>query len=91
MISTIYKILHTASPFTEHGHSYMRRWSQVLYRSISLGEWGKIWDTTSKVSRFVAQTAYKILMFWYRTPEFLVAQLVAPLRASITIYSGNAM
>lgn len=54
----------------------MRKWSHILQRPISLGEWGKIWDSTSKVSRCVAQreTAYKILMSWYMTPDFLLAR-----------------
>lgn len=79
-VSTIYKILHMASPISKHSHSYMKRWSLILHRPISLVEWGKIWDANSKVSRCVVQreTAYKILMFWYRTPEFLAAHKLSP-------------
>ena len=80
LISTIYKILHDTPQITEHTHSYMRKWSHVLNRPISLPEWRNIWEATSKVSRCVAQkeTAYKILMFWYRTPEFLLARKLTP-------------
>lgn len=76
LISNIYKILHAASPVTEQTHTYMRKWSHILNRPIQLSEWKNIWESTSKTSRCVAQkeTTYKILMFWYRTPEFLLRQ-----------------
>lgn len=76
LFSYIYKILHATPSITEQSHSYMWKWSHILHRLISLDEWRKIWDVTSKVSRCVAQkkTAYKILMFWYRTLEFLMTQ-----------------
>lgn len=80
LILSIYKILHTAPPLIEHSHAYMRKWSRVLQWPISLGDWGKIWGSTSKVSRYVAQkeTAYKILMFCYRIPDFLLARKLTP-------------
>ena len=64
-ISTIYKILHSASPLSENTHLYMRKWSHILGKPISLRDWRRIWDATSRVSRCVGQkeTAYKILMF----------------------------
>lgn len=40
---------------------------------MSLPQWGRIWNSTSKISRCVVQraTAFQILLFWYRTPEIL--------------------
>lgn len=80
LISSIYKILHANPLLTENSHSYMRKWSHILQQPISLGECRKIWDSISKVSRCVAkkETAYKILMFWYRTTDFLLARKRTP-------------
>lgn len=53
----------------------MRKWSQILQHDISLLDWESIWVSTSKISRCVShkETAYKIIMFWYRTPALLHA------------------
>lgn len=74
LISTIYKILQETPPLTEHTHAYMRKWSHILDRPIALQEWREIWEATSKVSRCVThkETADKVCMFWYRTPDFLL-------------------
>lgn len=84
LISAIYKILHEATPLTESSHSYMSRRSHTLQQSISLSDWDKIWESASKVSRCVAQreTAFKILIFWYRTPDFLNAHTQKPPRCT---------
>lgn len=57
-------------------HNYMKKWSRILQRPISLLDWGKIWESASKFSRCVVQkeTAIKILLFWYRTPDLLHAR-----------------
>lgn len=68
----IYKILHDS----ESTHTYLKKWSHILQQPISLEDWGKIWESTSRTSRCVVQkeTALKILLFWYRTPDFLHAR-----------------
>lgn len=71
LISVIYQLLHEASPLTGDLHTYMRKWSHIVQQPITLSCWDKILSSTSKVSRCVAQreTAFKVLLFWYRTPE----------------------
>lgn len=75
LISTIYKILHEATPLKVDSHHYMRRWSQILQYDIFLLAWDCIWESTSKISRCVThkESTYKILLFWYRTPKCLHA------------------
>lgn len=76
LISSIYRLLHEATPLTESSHSYMSKWSRLLQQPVSLVEWGKIWESSFKVSRCVVQreTTFKILLFWYRTPVILHAR-----------------
>lgn len=71
LISSIYHILHESTQVLPETHLYMRKWSVLLGRSIPMKLWAKIWVSTFKSSKCVAQreTAVKILMFWYRTPE----------------------
>lgn len=72
LISDIYRYLHDVLPLASTQHPYMQKWSQVIQRPILLPQWQKIWEAGSK-SRCVAhrETAYKILFFWYSTPEVL--------------------
>ena len=59
-----------------NAHLYMRKWSQVLQHDISLLDWERVWRHTSRISRCVAhkESAYKVLMHWYRTPDILHAR-----------------
>lgn len=41
-ISSIYKILHETPPLTELTHNYMKKWSHILQRPISILDWGKM-------------------------------------------------
>lgn len=71
LISSIYKILYEAIALTDSSHSYISKWVCILQQTISLSDWGRIWESSSKVSRCMLQkeTAYKIIMFWNRTPD----------------------
>lgn len=73
LISSIYKILHESTPLRDVSHTYMQKWSKIIQTPLSLPQWQRIWDSISKASRCMEQrdTAYKILLFWYRTPEVL--------------------
>lgn len=73
LISTIYTILHEVKPLKIDSHHYMKRWSQTLQHDITLLDWENIWESTAKISRCVAhkESTYKILLFWYKTPERL--------------------
>lgn len=69
---TPFELLCAQGPYQTH-HLYMQRLSLVTQHPIALPQWQKIWEAISKSSRCVEQreTAYKILFFWYRTPEIL--------------------
>lgn len=75
LISTIYRILHEANPLKVDSHHYMKKWTPLLQHDISLLDWESIWESTSRISRCVAhkESAYKILLSWYKTPERLHA------------------
>lgn len=73
IIYTVYHILHESTEISAETHLYMRKWSLLLERPIPLRIWANIWSSTFKSSKCVAQreTAVKILMFWYKTPDRL--------------------
>lgn len=76
LISFIYKILQESSSLTIDTQLYMCKCAQVLQHQISLKCWEKIWEAASKSSRCMVhrENIYKILMFWYETPEMLHKQ-----------------
>lgn len=73
LISEMYNYLHEALPLSPTYHLYMKKWSQIINQPILIPQWQKIWEASSKSSRCVEQreTSYKILLFWFRTPEVL--------------------
>lgn len=77
LISDIYRLLQENLPLSLVPHSYMSKWSLLTQQQISPLQWAKIWTSTSKISRCVAQreTAYKVLFFWYRNYDSFLSPL----------------
>lgn len=73
LISSIHRILHESTPLTETTHHYMRRWSHLLSRPVTVQMWDRIWSSIFKSSKCVTQreTSIKILMFWYEIPDII--------------------
>lgn len=75
VISGIYKILNAISLEEQGKHSYMLKWEKILEEELPLAQWQAIWNQTAKSSMctLYKENAYKILFFWYMTPDVLHA------------------
>lgn len=68
MISDIYKLLLHPTPRQTFLH-----WERVLLAELSLEDWQMIWSQAAKSSlcTLYRENMYKILYFWYMTPDVL--------------------
>lgn len=51
----------------------MTKWEALLGHPIAYAEWKQIWERAAKSSSCVTyrENTYKVLMFWYHTPQLL--------------------
>uniref|UniRef100_A0A8C5Q5Y4 Reverse transcriptase domain-containing protein n=1 Tax=Leptobrachium leishanense TaxID=445787 RepID=A0A8C5Q5Y4_9ANUR len=70
-LSLLYTLLRDATPAIPP--PYMGKWESVLNITLSDDQWSKICELTHhcSTSSKLQETAYKVLSFWYRTPDII--------------------